>query len=146
MKRVLIILAITTLMMLSACETKTTGKRVAIPDKIESSNSITGNTIVDTPVDETGETGKTAAEALKELQQMEEITTTASGTKSGTFYPPVTTDATGEAALKERTRALFSKPVYDPNVEADDEFGAKYHDDDGDVKNLPDEYSDNDGD
>jgi len=144
MKRAVIFLMMM-LLLLAACENKTTGKRVDIPTKIE--NGITGkvtqevatNTAVQNT--QTGETGKTAAQALKEMQQMESVTAE-SGPKSGTFYPPVNTAATGKDALKEKTRALFTKPLDVPNVQADDEFGAKYHESDGDLKNLPDKYTD----
>ena len=71
--------------MLSACESKTTGKRVAIPEKMENTG-ITGGAVVETDTVETGETGKTAAETLKELQTMDSVQETTDGLKTGTFY------------------------------------------------------------
>ncbi len=139
MKRVIAVVAISLLLLLAACGTKTTGKRVAIPEthaQVKAPSGITGAATVA----DTGETGKTAAEMLKELQ--ENPTATTEGAKSGTFYPPITTTATGEDALKEKTRALMTQGTYDPNVEADDEFGSRYHDNSGDLTNLPDKYED----
>ncbi len=135
------------LLVLVACESKTTGRRVALPDvgseaapePQAESGGITAAAVADTT------TGQTAAEALKDLQSSDSPVTS-SGAKSGNFYPPASSDATYEEALKERTRALFQQNTYDPNVEADDEFGARYHDSDGDLKNLPDEYDDSKGD
>jgi hypothetical protein len=121
-KSFILIVAITALALLTACGSDTQGKRVATPE-------ISGMTTVDTtaePTTPTGETGKTAAEALKELESLESVPTTENNQKEGTFYPPVVTDKTGEDALKEKTRALFQTPVYDPGVEADDEFGPRY--------------------
>ncbi len=144
MEKRVIVAVICLLLVLVACESKTTGKRVAIPEK--SGGAITGNVVDDTDVQPSAstETVKTAAEVLAELQSTDTITT--SGAKSGTFYPPITTDATGKDALKEKTRALMTSGTYDPNVKADDEFGARYHDKDGDLTNLPGNYSDNTGD
>lgn len=132
-------------MLTVACETKTTGKRVAIPEKMETS-PITGGAVAETPY--TGETGKTAAEALRELQSMEGIQAISEpGQKSGTFYPPITTEATGKEALAAKTDALMRQSApFTLNVEADKDFGSKYHDGDGDLKNLPGEYEDNEGD
>jgi hypothetical protein len=138
MRRVMFTVFISILLLLVACESKTTGKRVAIPEteaQVKAPSGITGASTVDT-----GETGKTAAEMLKELQ--EEPTITTDGAKSGTFYPPIAVTGTEREALKEKTRALFTQSTYDPNVEADDEFGARYHDSDGDVTNLPENYDD----
>lgn len=122
-KSIIFIVAIATLaLLLTACGSDTQGKRVATPE-------ISGMTTVDTtaePETPTGETGKTAAEALKDIEAMESVPSTNNNPTSGTFYPPVVTDKTGEDALKEKTRALFQKPVYDPNIEADDEFGPRY--------------------
>ncbi len=139
MKKAFAITVMLLLVFLAACESKTTGKRVAIPET--SAPKISGEaTATVTP---TGETGKSAAETLKELQSNP---VPASGAKSGTFYPPVTTDATGKEALAAKTRALMTQGTYNPDVAADSEFGAKYHDSDGDAKNLPGNYSDNTGD
>ncbi len=124
-KSFVLIVAITALaLLLAACGSDTQGKRVATPE-------ISGMTTVDTtaePTTPTGETGKTAAEALKELESIGSVPSTENNQKEGTFYPPVVTDKTGEDALKEKTRALFQKPVYDPGVEADDDFGPRYGD------------------
>lgn len=146
MEKRMIVAVICLLLVLVACESKTTGKRVAIPEK--AGGGITGNVVGDTTEPKpasTVETVKTAAEVLKELQSTGSITAT-SGAKSGTFYPPVITDATGKDALKAKTRALMTSGTYDPNVQADDEFGARYHDKDGDLTNLPGNYSDDTGD
>jgi hypothetical protein len=152
-KRVIAVTVICLLFLLIACESKTTGRRVAIPSKSTasvSSPAITGN-VVDSSSDaaqapSTGETGTSAAEALKDLQSTGTVPLTG-GSKSGTFYPPVTTDAVGKDALKEKTRALMSTGIEVPaNIEADDQFGAKYHSSGGDSTNLPDGYSDNNGD
>jgi PBP1b-binding outer membrane lipoprotein LpoB len=124
-KLAILIVALATLaILLTGCGSDTQGKRVATPE-------ISGMTTVDTkaePATLTGETGKTAAEALKELESIESAPSTENNQKEGTFYPPVVTDKTGEDALKEKTRALFQKPVYDPGVEADDDFGPRYGD------------------
>jgi hypothetical protein len=151
-KRVIAVTVICLLLFLVACESKTTGKRVAIPSKSTakvSSPAITGNVVGDSSEESqapsTGETGTSAAEALKDLQSTGTVPLTG-GSKSGTFYPPVTTDATGKDALKEKTRALMSTGIAVPTtIKADDQFGAKYHSSGGDSKNLPDGYSDNDG-
>lgn len=141
-KRVIAVVAICVLLLfLVACEKKTVGKRVAIPET--SSRGIT-TAAVSQPPPVSVETGKTAAEMLKELQSNPTAVTT-DDSKSGTFYPPVIVTGTEREALKQKTRALFMQPSYDPNVQADDDFGAKYHDNDGDVTNLPGEYSDNSG-
>lgn len=122
-KSFVLIAAITALaLLLTACGSDTQGKRVATPE-------ISGMTTVDTtaePATPTGETGKTAAEALKELENIESAPSTINNQKEGTFYPPVVTDKTGKDALKEKTRALFQKPIETPNVEADDDFGPRY--------------------
>ena len=129
------------LLTLAACGSKTTGKRVDVPD-----TSNTGIAVANTEVsnvleraDEEEKPEKSAAEVLRELQSSGELETESSE-KSGTFYPPVQVKGTGQEALKEKTRALFSKEVYSPNVDADDSSGAKYHDSDGDPANLPDNY------
>jgi len=122
-KQILLIVALAALaLLLTACGSDTQGKRVATP-------GISGMTTVDLekePTTPTGETGKTAAEALYELESQESNPSTSNNPTSGNFYPPIVTDKTGEEALKEKTRALFQKPVYDPNVEADDQFGPRY--------------------
>lgn len=124
-KSLILIVAIAAIaLLLTACGSDTEGRRVATPE-------ISGMTTLETnkePSSPTGETGKTAAETLKELESLEGIPSPTSNPKSGTFYPPVVTDKTGKEALKEKTRALFQKPVYDPNVDADDDFGPRYAD------------------
>ena len=148
MKKIAALLMIISLLMLAACGgSKTTGKRVAIP---ETGNAVTGGVVGVQNTQEpaaTNEPTKSAAQVLKEMQSNPQSpsVTTPTG-KSGTFYPPVTTTSTGKDALKEKTRALFQKTVYTPNVEADDTAGARYHEKDGDLTNLPDGYNDNDGD
>ena len=146
-KRVMV-LAVIVLILLVACESKTTGRRVAIPErsaKVSAPSGPSGAVVAPVVQQSSGETGKTAAEVLNDLESSP-IITTSSGSKSGTFYPPISSDATGKEALKEKTRALFTQNnTYAPNVTADDEFGARYHDKDGDVTNLPDNYSDNEG-
>jgi len=148
-KRVVAILAICLLLLLVACESKTVGKRVAIPK----SSGPTAAIVAQPAQQETQstapniETGKTAAEMLKELQANPETITTVSGDKSGTFYGQVVVTGTEREALKQKTRALFSQSIYVPtvtNVERD--FGSKYHDSDGDPTNLPENYEDNEGD
>lgn len=142
-KRVIAVTVICLLFLLIACESKTTGKRVAIPAK--SGPAITGNVVGNSPekaqAPSTGETGTSAADALKELQSTGTAPVTG-GSKSGTFYPPVTTDATGKDALKAKTRALMSTGIAPPNAtKADDHFGARYHNKSGDLTNLPDKYA-----
>ena len=138
-KKALTIIIISVLLLISACESKTTGKRVAIPETSLKAPSTPTGAVAATPPAQTTETGKTAAETLKEIQNNP---TPTAGVKSGTFYPPITTTATAEEALKEKTRALFSQKVYVPNVTADSDFGAKYDDSSGDLTNLPGDYSD----
>lgn len=137
-----VVLAVIVLILLVACgDSKVTGRRVAIPD----SSTPTAAVIAQQSAPAT-ETGKTAAEMLKELQSGQTTTVAPTGSKTGNFYPPITVTGTEREALRQKTRALFSQPVYDPNVDADDDFGAKYHDGDGDPTNLPSGYSDNSGD
>lgn len=143
-KRALIAILIG-LLLLASCGNKTTGKRVAIPEMSGSNSPITGAVAGVDSTDDATPT-KTAAEALQEIKEAGTTTPVSSGEKTGTFYPPITTDATGKEALKAKTRALFQKETYDPNVEADSTFGAKYHSADGDPTNLPDGYDDNSGD
>ncbi len=141
-KRVMLVLMLAVLL-LAACESKTTGKRTIIPET--SKSPITGASVSEpSSVIADTTTGKSAAEALKVLQENPDQTSTP--TSEGQFYPPVTSGATGEDALREKTKALMTQPGYVPNVDADKSSGAKYHDDDGDPKNLPSEYSDNTGD
>jgi hypothetical protein len=143
-KRVLIAILIG-LLLLASCGNKTTGKRVAIPEMSGKNSPLTGAV---TGVDSESEQAptKTAAEALKEIKETGTTTPVSSGEKEGTFYPPITTDATGKEALKEKTRALFQKEVPTTNVQATEQFGPKYHSSDGDPTNLPDGYDDNSGD
>ncbi|HLF54823.1 MAG TPA: hypothetical protein VI612_03825 [Candidatus Nanoarchaeia archaeon] len=136
-----VMLAVIVLILLVACgESKVTGRRVAIPD----SSAPTAAVIAQQSAP--AETGKTAAEMLKELQSGQTITIAQTGSKTGNFYPPIAVTGTEREALRQKTRALFSQPTYDPNAEAEGEFGAKYHDNDGDPSNLPSGYSDNSGD
>ncbi len=136
--------AIIALMMivLLGCESRTTGKRVAIPG----TNGPTGFTVAQIENEDAPEsaaetaTGKTAAEMLKELKE-----TPQTDKKSGTFYPPIVTNGTGKDALAEKTDALLRQSGYVPNVDADKRTGAIYHTSDGDLKNLPDKYDDNSG-
>lgn len=141
-KRVLLAILIG-LLLLASCGSKTTGKRVAIPEMSGENSPITGAV---TGTQTESAPAKTAAEALSEIKNAGSVTPAATSEKVGTFYPPITTDATGKEALKAKTRALFSQETYDPNVEADSEFGAKYHSADGDPTNLPNGYDDNSGD
>lgn len=135
----LVIVMLMTLLLLTACSgSKTTGKRVAIPST--SANSITGNAVDDSLSETESAPDKTAAEVLKELQSSEEVSSASTGPKSGTFYPPVTVTGTEREALKQKTRALFQKTVYDPNVEADTTSGSRYYSSDGDSQNLPEGY------
>ncbi len=143
MKKELII-AVMVLMLLVACGAKTTGKRVAIPDTAPKLSGPTG-AVAGIPTTPT-ETGKTAAEMLKEFQNPAQDTAQPAGPKTGNFYPPVTTTATGADALKAKTDALMRQAGYIPKVDAETDTGAKYHSSDGDLKNLPDKYSDSSGD
>ncbi|MBI4145941.1 hypothetical protein HY489_01235 [Candidatus Woesearchaeota archaeon] len=148
MKRVLVI-ALLALLVLAACDSKTTGKRVAIPQTSGSAvtGAVTGSNSQSPTAQQTDvSSGKSAAEALKELKTTGTVPTN-SNAKSGNFYPPITTSATGAEALKQKTRALFNQSVYSPQVSGTEkDFGAKYHSDDGDPTNLPSGYTDNDGD
>jgi hypothetical protein len=130
-KRVMVLVVISLLIMLAACGSKTTGKRVAIPQTSAPTGPNPTGAAVSSP-DTTVETGITAAEALADYQS-NPIPVTTDSEKTGTFYPPITTQATGEDALKEKTRALFSQTTYIPTVEADTETGARYHNDDGEI-------------
>ncbi len=143
-KRVIIAILIGLLLLVS-CGNKTTGKRVAIPEMSGQNSPLTGAVA---GVDSTDDSApvKTAAETLQEIKEGGTTTPVSSGEKEGTFYPPITTDATGKEALKAKTRALFQQEVPPTNVQATEQFGAKYHSADGDPKNLPDGYSDNSGD
>jgi len=66
----------------------------------------------------------------------------ATGAAEGaTWYPPVDTTATGEDALKARTKAAMSQGMgLEGDVDADKTFGSKYHSSSGKTINLPDEY------
>lgn len=148
-KPVIAVAVICLLLFLAACESKTTGKRVAIPES--SSPKSTGVFTAETKesASATGETGKTAAEVLKELQTTGSVSPPVSGAKSGTFYPPITTDATDKEALKAKTRALMTQGSEVPSSLTKGtlgEFGARYHDSDGDSTNLPPGYEDSSGD
>ncbi|PIN75537.1 hypothetical protein COV18_03205 [Candidatus Woesearchaeota archaeon CG10_big_fil_rev_8_21_14_0_10_37_12] len=147
-KVVLLITLIAAFLLLAACESKTVGKKVAVP-------GISGAVSTDDykPVEDaepektavgTGETGETAAEVLEEIQERGTVdiidTTTVDSDKVGNFYPPVTSGATGKDALKERTRALLQRGLGVPGVEAEKDFGAKYHSSSGSETNLPDKY------
>ncbi|MEM3154763.1 MAG: hypothetical protein QW165_04335 [Candidatus Woesearchaeota archaeon] len=145
-KRVIAVTAICLLLLLVACESKTTGKRVAIPETSAPKTTGVFTTNTKQAPESTVETGKSAAETLKELKATSSIETTSSQ-KSGTFYPPIVTDAAEKEALKAKTRALMSKgtPV-SGSTNTKGQFGAKYHDSDGDPINLPEKYSDNEGD
>lgn len=149
-KRAVAIAIICFLLILAACESKTVGKRVAIPKSSGPTAAIVAQpeTETQTTTIQNTETGKTAAEMLRELQaNPETLTTAVSGEKSGTFYGQVVVTGTEREALKQKTRALFSRSINAPtvtNVERD--FGSKYHDSDGDPINLPDKYEDNEGD
>jgi len=146
MKKELII-AVMILMLLVACGAKTTGKRVAIPDTAPKLSGPTGAAAgIPTAAPKQAETGKTAAEMLKEFQNPSQDTVQPAGPKTGNFYPPVTTTATGADALKAKTDALMRQAGYVPKVTAETDTGAKYHSSDGDLTNLPDKYTDSSGD
>ncbi len=143
-KVILAVLMISVLLLLVACESKTTGKRVAIPERqsqVRAPAGISGAAVVAPQAPSSGETGKSAAEVLKDLQDSPTLPT-ADGAKSGTFYPPIQVTGTEREALKEKTRALFTQSTTNLNVEADDEFGARYHSSGGELTNLPDNYED----
>jgi len=139
MKKIFVITAICLLILLAACGSKTTGKRVAIPETSSSAPAITAAAVADTTPAKEAAPAKSAAETLKELQSSPVALSNSS--KSGTFYPPVATSATGKDALAEKTRALMANATYDPNVKADDQFGARYHNSNGELRNLPSGYS-----
>ncbi|MCX6709164.1 MAG: hypothetical protein NTW67_05980 [Candidatus Woesearchaeota archaeon] len=145
MKKELII-AVMILMLLVACGSKTTGKRVAIPDTAPKLTGPTGAVAGIPTKTAEPETGKTAAEMLKEFQNPAQDTVQPAGPKIGNFYPPVTTTATGADALKAKTDALMRQAGYIPKVDAATDTGAKYHSSDGDLTNLPDKYTDSSGD
>lgn len=140
MKRVLLLVALSFLL-LAACESETTGKRVAVPSTGPTAAAVADAepAPAETPEVET----KSAAETLKEIQS-DPVVAEGDGVKSGNFYPPVTTGATGEDALKEKTKALMSGSQGVEGVQADKTFGPKYHSDDGDAINLPGDYDDED--
>ena len=144
-KVILAVLMISVLLLLVACESKTTGKRVAIPERqsqVRAPAGISGAVVAEAPqAQSSGETGKSAAEVLKDLQDSPTLPT-ADGAKSGTFYPPIQVTGTEREALKEKTRALFTQSTSNLNVEADDEFGSRYHSSSGELTNLPDNYED----
>ena len=129
------VVAISLLVLLIACgEAKTEGKRVAVPETSTAvqtpvstpTAAVTADTTA-APAIESVETGQTAAEALKELQaNPDSVSVPVAGDKTGTFYPPISTSATGAEALKEKTRALFQQDIPLPDVEADDQFGQRF--------------------
>lgn len=81
---------------------------------------------------------KSAAETLKEIKE----TTPEDAVKpeGSTLYPPVETSAEGRDALKERTKAAFSKSTIAVDSDGDKSFGSKYYQRDGDPANLPPGY------
>lgn len=88
------------------------------------------------PADES----KTAAEALQEVKENPATVETAAGKAGNSWYPPVVTSATGEDALRERTKAAFSSSSFNTSVDADRHTGSRYYDSDGDPTNLPEGY------
>lgn len=143
MRNFVIAVVLMGLLMLAACGNKTTGKRVAVPEP----SGVTG-AVTSPAAQSSAEVSKSAAEVLSEIKAQETGTVSvaaAPGAKSGTFYPPVKVTGTGKDALKEKTKALMSGGSTPPeNVDAQGQFGAKYHDADGDSKNLPGEYGQGD--
>ncbi|VVB81779.1 Uncharacterised protein [uncultured archaeon] len=146
MKKELII-AVMILMLLVACGSKTTGKRVAIPDTAPKLSGPTGAVAgVPTTAPATVETGKTAAEMLKEIQTTGTEAIPATGPKTGNLYPQINTTATGKDALAERTTAMMRQAGFVPTVDkVIRDTGAKYHSSSGDVINLPGNYTDSSG-
>lgn len=143
MKKVVFALALLALLIV-ACGPKTTGKRVSVPEPSGVTGAVTAPSqqTQQTPVSAEVES-KSAAEVLEDLksQGTTAVVPTDSGAKSGTFYPPVKVTGTGKDALAEKTRAYMSQSGPAPeNVDAQGQFGAKYHDADGDSTNLPGEY------
>ena len=82
---------------------------------------------------------KTAKEALEEVKAVETLNQPVAK-QGATLYPPIVSSKTGKDALMERTHEAFSQSNYQSDIDADKTFGPKYHDDDGDPENLPDEY------
>lgn len=83
---------------------------------------------------------ETAADALAKAKVEEQKKSVPK--QAATWYPPVVSDKKGTDALKERTRAAFSKSSFNDSIDADKSSGSKYYSDDGDPKNLPDDYGD----
>lgn len=137
MKHIMMIIMALSLLLV-ACDSETTGTRVDIP----SISSPTGSASVET----TAEAEQTAAEALEELKAMEGAAPAQGQTSatSGTFYPPVITDAQGKDALAAKTDALMRTGTPAPET-GDKTTGPKYHGSSG-ATNLPEGYSDNEGD
>ena len=101
--------------------------------------------ITQVKTEDTGETGTTAAEALQELTQDDITATSSGGAEGGSIYSGTTSDLTGEDALAEKTRQAYSTGIgVGDDVEADDQFGPKYHTSGGSSTNLPNDYG-NDG-
>jgi len=140
MKRVMLLLI--GLLVLTACGSETTGKRVAAPTPTAAVVAEVETDVAEPPEAPEPAEKQTAAQALDQLKQ--DPLQTADPKKEGTFYPPVATEASGKDALKEKTKALMSSGQKVEGVEADRTTGSKYYDDDGPT-NLPGDYND-DGD
>ena len=130
----MVISVIALLVFLSACGTKEMdAKPLKSPATVEQPAAAPEPSAA--PAEESS--GQTAAEAIKELQEQMASSPAQTGTQVKTLYPPAPEGVTGEAALKARTRALYSTGTPTGSVVADREFGTI-------SENLPDDYN-NDG-
>lgn len=131
-----IVMVLLVLSLLMACSQSEVSSRRVVPTGAVAYDPVVSEPSrpVVQPVEE-----KTAAEALQEVKATETLSQPVAK-QGATLYPPVVSSATGKDALLERTHAAFSKSSYVSSVDADKDFGAKYHEADGDPTNLPEEY------
>ena len=149
MKKSIALVLCASLILLSACNSNSLEAKALKNVRQVKSSTPTGNLVaeVSTPVvqaaPEAPSDDRSAAEVLQEFKNQEQISAVPS--EGSSIYAGTTSSKTGVDALKERMKALYSQSATVGSVDADTEFGAKYHDSDGDPTNLPDGYSDNDG-
>jgi hypothetical protein len=87
------------------------------------------------------ENQQTAAEALQEVKETWDDQPTATVKSASSIYGTVETTKTGKDALAEKTRAAYSTGSgLAEDIDADKEFGSKYHSNSGKLTNLPDGY------
>jgi hypothetical protein len=117
MKRGIIILTIFTLIFLIGCEkTNIQGAIIGLEDTIDSLEYEKNY--------ENTEKEEKAEDLIEYMKKSTEINQ--DFIRVGTFYGEFETSSTGKDALKEKTRALFQKKIFTPEVEADRKQGQRH--------------------